>query len=52
MGWAISPNLPALLVVMLPLTFGGRMLNTVINSTIIKAVTREEIGGTLGVSSF
>ena len=50
-GWAITPNLPVLLVVMLPLSLGGGMLNTVINSAITKAVTREEIGGTLGIST-
>jgi DHA1 family tetracycline resistance protein-like MFS transporter len=50
-GWSITPNLPVLLVVMLPLSLGGGMLNTVINSAITKAVTREEIGGTLGIST-
>jgi DHA1 family tetracycline resistance protein-like MFS transporter len=50
-GWAVTPNLPVLLVVMLPLAVGGGMLNTVINSAITKAVTREEIGGTLGLST-
>jgi DHA1 family tetracycline resistance protein-like MFS transporter len=50
-GWAITPNLPVLLVVMLPLSLGGGMLNTVINSAITKSVTREEIGGTLGIST-
>jgi MFS transporter, DHA1 family, tetracycline resistance protein len=50
-GWAITPNLPILLVVMLPLSLGGGMLNTIINSAITKAVTREEIGGTLGISA-
>jgi len=50
-GWAITPNLPVLLVVMLPLSMGGGMLNTVINSAISKAVTPEEIGGTLGIST-
>jgi DHA1 family tetracycline resistance protein-like MFS transporter len=50
-GWAITPNLPVLLVIMLPLAMGGGMLNTVINSAITKAVTREEIGGTLGIST-
>jgi DHA1 family tetracycline resistance protein-like MFS transporter len=50
-GWAITPNLPVLLVIMLPLALGGGMLNTVINSAITKAVTREEIGGTLGIST-
>lgn len=50
-GWALTPNLPVLLVVMLPLSAGGGMLNTVINSAISKSVTRAEIGGTLGISS-
>jgi DHA1 family tetracycline resistance protein-like MFS transporter len=50
-GWAITPNLPVLLVIMLPLALGGGMLNTVINSAITKVVTREEIGGTLGLST-
>ena len=50
-GWALTPNLPVLLVVMLPLSMGGGMLNTVINSAITKSVTRAEIGGTLGIST-
>ncbi len=50
-GWAITPNLPVMLVVMLPLALGGGMLNTVINSAITKVVSREEIGGTLGLST-
>ena len=36
---------------MLPLAVGGGMLNTVINSAISKAVSRQEIGGTLGIST-
>ncbi len=50
-GWALTPNLPILLVVMLPLSLGGGTLNTVLNSAITRAVSREEIGGTLGISS-
>jgi DHA1 family tetracycline resistance protein-like MFS transporter len=50
-GWAITPSLPVLLVVMLPLALGGGMLNTIINSAITKSVSREEIGGTLGLST-
>jgi DHA1 family tetracycline resistance protein-like MFS transporter len=50
-GWALTPNLPVLLLVMLPLSLGGGMLNTVLNSAITKAVSREEVGGTLGLSS-
>ncbi len=50
-GWALTPSLPILLVVMLPLSLGGGMLNTILNSAITKAVSREEIGGTLGLST-
>lgn len=50
-GWALTPSLPVLLVVMIPLSLGGGTLNTVLNSAITKAVTREEIGGMLGISS-
>jgi DHA1 family tetracycline resistance protein-like MFS transporter len=50
-GWAVTPSLPVLLVVLLPLSFGGGMLNTILNSAITKVVTREEIGGTLGIST-
>jgi DHA1 family tetracycline resistance protein-like MFS transporter len=50
-GWALTPNLPILLVVILPLSLGGGTLNTVLNSAITKAVSREEIGGTLGLSA-
>lgn len=50
-GWAITPNLPTLLIVIVPLSLGGGTLNTVLNSAITKAVTREELGGTLGIST-
>jgi MFS transporter, DHA1 family, tetracycline resistance protein len=50
-GWAVTPNLPILLVIMLPLALGGGILNTVLNSAISKAVSREEMGGMLGISS-
>jgi DHA1 family tetracycline resistance protein-like MFS transporter len=50
-GWAVTPNLPVLLVVLLPLSLGGGTLNTLLNSAISKSVTREEIGGTLGISA-
>jgi DHA1 family tetracycline resistance protein-like MFS transporter len=50
-GWAFTSNLPMLLVVLLPLAMGGGTLNTVLNSALSKAVSREEIGGTLGISA-
>ena len=50
-GWALTPNLPVLLVVLLPIALGGGTLNTILNSAITKSVAREEIGGTLGLST-
>lgn len=51
LGWAFTPNLPILLIVMLPLALAGGVLNTVINSSISKAVKVDEIGGMLGISA-
>jgi DHA1 family tetracycline resistance protein-like MFS transporter len=51
LGWALTPNLAVLLVVMLPLALSGGLLNTVINSAISKQVSRDEIGGMLGISA-
>ena len=50
-GWAFTPNLGVLLIVMLPLALAGGVLNTVINSSISKAVEVDEIGGMLGISA-
>ncbi len=50
-GWALTSNLPMLLLVMVPLAIGGGTLNTVLNSALSKAVAREGIGGTLGLSA-
>jgi DHA1 family tetracycline resistance protein-like MFS transporter len=50
-GWALTPNLGVLLIVMLPMALAGGMLNTVINSSISKAVAVDEIGGILGISA-
>ena len=51
LGWAFTPNLGILLIVMLPLALAGGVLNTVINSSISKAVAVDEIGGMLGLSA-
>ena len=48
--WGFVPNVITLLIVMIPLAFGGGVLNTVINSSLSKSVYPEEIGGTLGLS--
>ena len=50
-GWAFTPNLAVLLIVMLPLALAGGMLNTIINSAISKKVAVDEIGGMLGISA-
>jgi DHA1 family tetracycline resistance protein-like MFS transporter len=49
--WAFVANLWTLLIVLIPLSFGGGILNTVINSSLSKSVYPEEIGGTLGISA-
>jgi DHA1 family tetracycline resistance protein-like MFS transporter len=50
-GWALTPNLPVMLLVILPLAGGGGTLNTIINSAITKAVDPNEIGGMLGIAA-
>jgi DHA1 family tetracycline resistance protein-like MFS transporter len=51
LAWALTPNVPLLLVVLAPLSFAAGILNTVINSAITKSVYPEEVGGALGVSA-
>jgi DHA1 family tetracycline resistance protein-like MFS transporter len=51
LGWALTPNLPVLLVVLIPMSLATGVLNTVINSALTKVVYPEEIGGTLGLSA-
>jgi predicted MFS family arabinose efflux permease len=50
-GWSITPNLPIMLLVILPLAGGGWIVNTIITSAITKVVAPEEIGGMLGISN-
>jgi len=50
-GWSLTPNLPVMLLVILPLTGGGWVVNTIITSAITKAVAPHEIGGMLGIST-
>lgn len=50
-GWSIVPNVPLMLVDILPLTGGGWVLNTIITSAITKAVAPDEVGGMLGIST-
>jgi len=50
-GWALTPSLPVLLVMLLPIAVGGGTLNTILNSALTKSVTRDEIGGILGIGT-
>jgi DHA1 family tetracycline resistance protein-like MFS transporter len=51
LGWAFAPSIAMLLVVMAPTSFAGGILNTVLSSTLTKAVAPQEIGGILGLSA-
>jgi DHA1 family tetracycline resistance protein-like MFS transporter len=51
LAWAFTSQLWLLLVVILPLALSGGVLNTVIQSSISKSVSREEVGGILGIST-
>ncbi len=50
LAWAFTTSLWPLLVVMIPLSLSGGVLNTVIQSAISKSVSREEVGGILGIA--
>jgi MFS family permease len=51
LGWALVPNVPLMLAVLMFLPLSGGTLNTVTNSALTKAVAAEDIGGTLGLST-
>ena len=51
LAWAFTPNVLVLVLILAPLALGTGILNTVINSAITKAVSPEEVGGALGISS-
>lgn len=51
LGWALTPNVWILLIVLAPVALAGGIFNTVLNSSLTKAVNRNEVGGILGLSS-
>jgi DHA1 family tetracycline resistance protein-like MFS transporter len=51
LSWAWAPSIVLLLVILLPTSISGGILNTVINSAATKSVSPMEIGGILGLSS-
>jgi len=51
LGWALSPSIVVLLIILAPTAFAGGILNTVLSSALSKAVEPQEIGGILGLSA-
>lgn len=50
-GWALTPNVFWLLVVLTPTAISGGVLNTLLSSTLTKAVQPQEVGGILGLGA-
>lgn len=50
-GWALAPSVFWLLVVLTPTALSGGILNTLLSSTLTKAVAPQEVGGILGLSA-
>jgi len=50
-GWAFSPSVFILLIILAPMSFSGGILNTVISSALTKTVQSQEVGGLLGLST-
>jgi len=51
LAWAFVPSLPLLLLILAPNAMAGGILNTLLSSTLTKAVAPHEIGGILGLSA-
>ena len=51
LGWALTPSITVLLIILAPTAFAGGVLNTVLSSALTKAVEPQEIGGILGLSA-
>jgi DHA1 family tetracycline resistance protein-like MFS transporter len=51
LGWALVPSVVWLLIILTPTAIAGGLLNTLLSSTLTKAVQPQEIGGILGFSA-
>ncbi len=51
LGWAVVPSVFWLLVILTPTAMAGGILNTVLASTLTKAVQAQEVGGILGLAA-
>jgi DHA1 family tetracycline resistance protein-like MFS transporter len=50
-AWAIVPSVITLLIVLTPIAIAGGILNTLLSSTLTKAVEPQEVGGMLGLAA-
>jgi len=51
LGWALAPSVLWIYIIMTPTALSGGLLNTLLSSTLTKAVAPQEIGGILGLSA-
>ncbi len=51
LGWALAPSVLWIYIIMTPTALSGGLLNTLLSSTLTKAVAPQEIGGILGFST-
>jgi DHA1 family tetracycline resistance protein-like MFS transporter len=51
LGWALAPSVSLLLIIMAPTAVAGGLLNTILTSTLTKAVEPQEVGGIIGLST-
>ena len=51
LGWALAPSVLWLYIILTPTALSGGLLNTLLSSTLTKAVAPQEIGGILGLSA-
>jgi DHA1 family tetracycline resistance protein-like MFS transporter len=50
LAWGFVPSVALLLVILVPMVLAGGGLNTVLISALSKSVSRDEVGGTLGLA--
>lgn len=50
-GWALVPTVLGLVIILTPTAVSGGILNTLLSSTLTKAVEPQEVGGILGLAA-
>ncbi len=51
LGWALAPSVPWLLLVLVPASVAGGLLNTVLNAALSRAAGPEQVGAALGLGA-